>query len=141
MAIARGDLDIKKFTGTAAAAGGTFTADYALPTDVGARILARTYLIQGGASHLVKMTALVSEYVVRNNNGALAAPAAIAGSANPDNSGGLVGSRVEVDEFAGGSNSTAAWTISGTNMRLTVTNQHLTQAADVLVIMEVDLVA
>ena len=128
-------------TGSAAAAGGTATFDFPVPTDRAIRIRVSVSMTAqtGGPAHLTVLSSLVAEYVVRNNNGTLVAPGAMVGSANPMNSGGSLASRVEVDEFAGAAPSTANWTISGTNVRLTVTNNHLTQAADITVSAEWEL--
>lgn len=140
MAAANTVIDKVRFTGTAAAAGGTFTCDYAVPTDRKVRVTAyATLTAQTGApAHLTKATDLVASYTVRSNNGALAALTAYTGGQNPANSAsvGNIDASAQGDEFFGGTVASANWTISGTNVRLTVTNQHATQAADVTVIVD-----
>lgn len=132
-------LDRKTFTGTAAHGGGTFTADYAVPTDRGVVIKANViFSAQTGApAHLTIVTNMVTQYCVRNNNGTLAEPTAMAGSSNPRTAANLVAADVETDEFAGGAPSSATFSISTTNARLTATNNASSQDADVTVVMEV----
>jgi hypothetical protein len=125
----------KVYQGTAAASGGTFTADYAIPTDTGARLVAVVLLSAANAAHMNAFGSLRAEYVVENQNGTLSAPAAVPapGSTNPLNSStaGEATAHVQATDAAfsnsgGGLYPTAVWTISGTNARLTVTNQSVT---------------
>lgn len=144
MAAAKTVFARTRLVGTAAAAGGTFTADYACPTDRAIHVRARVYMTAqtGAPAHLTHTSVFRAEYTIRNNNGAMVTPTVLGGSTNPLNSGtaGNASSHAEVDEFGGGSPSSANFTTSGTNARLTVTNNHATQAADVVVIFEVDVV-
>lgn len=133
----------KTYQGTAAASGGTMTADYAIPTDTVARLRAVVILSSASASHLSAGASLCAEYVVQNKNGTLSVPGVVlAGSADPLNSStaGEAAAFVQAtdsgfDNAGGGLHPTAAWTISGTNARLTVTNQSVTSVvANVTVI-------
>lgn len=134
--------DTKVFQGTAASGGGTFVATLDTSTtpftDQVVRIQASVYLTQASASHLANAAALIAEYVVENQNNTVTAVAAIAASANPDNSGGLVGSRVEVADTAMNT-STANWTIASNKATLTVTNNGTGSVnANVTVVMQIE---
>lgn len=133
------------YQGTAAAAGGTFVADYAIPIETGARLVAIVILSDGGGTgRLVNFASLRAEYVVENNHGTLNAPAAIPtpASTNPLNSStaGEAAAHVQASDAAfnnsgGGFYPSAVWSISGTNARLTVTNRSATAVvADVTVV-------
>ncbi len=123
------------YQGTAAASGGICTFDYPIPTDQGARLEARVLMSAASGGHLNAFGSLWAEYVVENKNGTLAAPAAAQCSFNPINSNTVVatslggGARVQAMDGAFkadpavGPFSSATWSISGTNARLTVTNQ------------------
>lgn len=117
--------DTKVFQGTATNGGGTFTATVvtsAAPyTDRIVRMKATAYLSAASASHLTKVASLVAEYVVANRNNTTTAVTALATSANPDDSTGLLTSRPEVADTEMNT-STAAWTLSSSNAVLTVTN-------------------
>lgn len=124
----------KIYQGTAAAGGGTFVVDTPIPTDQGARLTATVFLSAASASHLNAFASLRAEYVVENQNGTLSAPAVVlTGSANPlnSNTAGEAAAFVQTtdsafDNAGGGTHPTAVWTISGTNARMTVTNQSAT---------------
>lgn len=124
----------KIFQGTAAASGGTFVCDYAVPTDTVARLTAVVMLSAASASHMSASASLRAEYVIGNYNGTLAVPSVtLASSANPlnSNTAGEAAAFVQAtdsafDNAGGGTHPTAAWTISGTLARLTVTNQSVT---------------
>lgn len=137
-------IDRKVFQGTAGSGGGTFVATLttsAAPfTDQVIRLQARVYLSSASASHLVNGCSLVAEYVVENKNNTTTAVAAITSSANPDNSGGLVGQHPEVADTAMNT-STANWTLASSNATLTVTNNGTgSVAANVTVVMDIEMV-
>jgi len=125
----------KLYTGTAAASGGTFIADFDMASfnDKGARLEAFVFLSSATSSHMNNFASLRAEYVVENKNGTVTATTAVTGSTNPLNSttAGEQAAHVETSEAgfnnAGGDTfATAVWTISTTKARLTVTNNSTT---------------
>jgi len=132
----------KIFTGTAAQGGGTFTADIPIPTDRFFYLRAWAFLTAatGSPPHLTAVGGYTSEYLKCNNNGTLVAPAAITGSSNSQSSTSLRPVRIIAQDTAfqsgGGAPSTVDWSGSGTNARLTVTNNGASQDADVTVVIE-----
>ena len=130
--------------GTAAASGGTFTADFAIPTDRVARVEVRAFLCAqtGGAGHIVSAS-MYCEGVYENQNGTLAAVTTFPGGSNPYAASNLVGSRAQASDAAftstGGTVPPAlALSISSTNVRATLTNNSdSSQAADATVYFEV----
>lgn len=133
--------DRKIFTGTAAHGGGTFTADVAITADRSLNLRAHAFLTAASGGHLIAVGAYETENLVYSNNGAIATPTAISGSNNPQSSTNLRPSRVIAQDSAfqsgGGAASTASWSVSGTNARLTVTNNGTSQDADVTVVVEI----
>ena len=134
-------VDTKIITGTAAASGGTMTADYAIPASRVCRIEARAFLANS-SDPAVPFASLYAEGIYGNQGGSVSAIAAISGSTNPNSSTALVGTRAMSSNTAfvgGGAGApTAIFTVSGTNARLTVTNNSDTAiAADVTVIFTV----
>lgn len=119
--------------GTAAPGGGTLTVDYAIPTDQCARLVAVAILTHANASHLTAAASLRAEYVVENQNGTLSAPSATTNpvtSVNPLDSTvtGEAAAHVQATDL-GFTNTVSSnlapainWSISGTNARLTITN-------------------
>ncbi len=116
----------KVFQGTATA-NGTFTADYPIPTDKGARLVAVAIISAASGGHMNAFGSLRAEYVVENQNGVLSAPTAVS-STNPLNStvAGEATAHVQASDatFSGGAGSPIglAWSISGTNARATFQN-------------------
>jgi hypothetical protein len=103
--------------------GGLFAFDYPIATDTVTRIHA---VINGAhitTGHVDKGVSLYTQCAVKSANGTLTFLTAVATSANPlnSNTAGIVVADVQAydDNF---STCTAVWTISGTNARLTVTN-------------------
>jgi hypothetical protein len=134
MAITTRIIDEQIFTGTVTHGGGTSTFDVPIPTDTCCYLECRTVGVHSSASH-IDGTWGCGSYVISNRNGTLNAPAAITGSANPDNSAGLVGAAAEASDMNGGAGQppTGAWSISSTNARWTVTNNSIANDVDVLV--------
>ncbi len=139
----------KVYQGTAAASGGTFTADYAIPANQGARLRAQVFLSAASAGSLNAFASLTAEYVVSNIAGTVAVPGIIlASSADPlnSNTAGEAAAFVQAtdsafDNAGGGLHPTAVWSVSGTNARLTVTNQSVTSiVANVTVVISAILV-
>lgn len=138
-------LDMKLCTANAvAASGGTMTCDYATTTDRAYRLTALVGMSNFSASHLNATASIFCEYVVENKNGTLSAPAAITSSLNPaaENSTTYIAAHVQASDAAfnnagGGTFPSCRWTISGTNARVTVTNQSVTSVtADVTVLIQ-----
>lgn len=129
-------VDQKICTGSAAGAGGTMTCDYPTTTDRAVWIEAKVGLSAISAGHLANAGLITCEYVVENKNGTVSAPPAIANTAgatigvNPANntSSTFVQAHAQAGDTAFGGTGggttplTCAFTISGTNARLTVTN-------------------
>lgn len=136
----------KKFSvtkGSVAASGGTLTADFAVPTDRVMRVEARAFLSgqTGGAGH-VKSASLYAEGVYDNQNGTVAAVTAVSGSTNPSNSSTLTGSRAQASDaaFVGGGSGppTLILSVSGTNVRATLTNNSdSAQAGEGVILLDV----
>jgi hypothetical protein len=126
---------MKLFTGTAAASGGTFVADFDLASfvDKGVRIEAFVFGSAATSSHLHDFASLRAECVAANKNGTVAFSTTSSGSANPlnSNTAGEAAAHVECSDAGfnnagGGTFMTAVWTISTTKARLTVTNNSVT---------------
>ncbi|HTQ45609.1 MAG TPA: hypothetical protein VMI75_22775 [Polyangiaceae bacterium] len=130
-------VDQKVCTATGVATlGGTMTCDYATTTDRASRIVANVGLTNLSGGHLNVGAFITCEYVVENKNGTVSAPTAISSSNNPANNTTttFVAAHAQASDFAtAGSGPTCAWSISGTNARLTVTNNSNTSTADVTV--------
>jgi hypothetical protein len=128
----------KVYQGTAASAGGTFTADYAIPTDKAATLRAVCMASHATASHMDGAASLVAEYVLQNKNGTVTAPTAIASSNNPANAttATFVASAAQASDAGvwSGGTPTLAWSISGTNGRVTFTNTGASATVNVTVI-------
>lgn len=133
-------VNVLPFSGAAALGGGTFVADVAIPVDRVVKLHAKVALSVLTAAHLGDVAYVEADAVIANKNGAMSLPAPIAGSANPTNSAGLLAQTSEVTDAGllslGGAPPTAAWSISGTNARLTVTNPSIAENADVTVLVE-----
>lgn len=143
-------LDKKVCTGTAASGGGTFTCDYAVPTDKAIHIVADVGMTALDAGHLYGAAGFSCDYVVENNNGMLNVPTAATTNsqlgANPVPAmptGTATTLRSHFTERAegvdglfynsgSGTSSTCTWSISSTNARVTVTDTG-TVGADVTV--------
>ena len=128
--------------GTAAAAGGTFTADFAIPTDRVVRVEVRGFLSgqTGGAGHVVSAS-LYAEGAYENQNGTVVAVTAASGSTNPSNSTTLAAQRAQACDAAlvggGAGPSTLALSVSSTNVRATLTNNSdSAQSAEAVVYFE-----
>lgn len=123
--------------GTAANGGGTMVLDYALPTDKAVRIFAHVFLsvATGGPSHLTAVAGLKADCVVKNNNGVLTFATVVAASNNPASAANLAAASAEGSDaaFNGAGPPTVVFSISGTNVRLTITNPGGT-SADVTVL-------
>jgi hypothetical protein len=124
----RPQRDLKVFTGQANASGGTATFDFPVPTD---RLCYLRAVVGGhradAGHHLLSGAGVCAEYWIENKNGTLAATTAITGSNNPANSANRLTANAEASDAdynnaGGGTFFTAAWSISTTNARLTVTN-------------------
>ncbi|HEY1956059.1 MAG TPA: hypothetical protein VGH28_10605 [Polyangiaceae bacterium] len=130
------NVDQKVCTGTAAASAGTMTCDYATTTDRATRLVANVGMSALATGHLTATSFITCEYVVENKNGTVSAPTAITSSNNPSNNttSTFVAAHAQASDsaFASTGPSTCVWSISGTNARVTVTNQGAT-AADVTV--------
>lgn len=132
-------VDQKVCTGSAAAAGGTMTCDYATTTDRASWLVARVGFSNVSAAHLANAAYVTCEYVVENKNGTLSAVPTFSTSINPANSSNLLASRAMAgdsayENVAGGQWTSCAWSISGTSARVTVTNNSISAtAADVTV--------
>lgn len=114
----------KVFQGTVTNGGGTFTADYAIPIDQAAHLKADCLLTRATASHLAGTACVNCDYVVENKNGTLATPAAIASGNNPANNTTTtyVAASAQANDDVASGTIIAAWSISTTNARVTVTN-------------------
>jgi hypothetical protein len=144
------DLAGKRYQGTAAPSGGTFTADYPIPTDQGARLVAVALFSSASGGHLLNFGTLRAEYAVANKNGTLSAPTAITtpGSTNPLNSSttGEAAAHVQASDTAfsnvgGGIFPLLQWSISATNARCTFTNNSSTSiTANVTIVIQAILV-
>jgi hypothetical protein len=113
---------------TVASGGGTLTVQVFTDgnpyTDKLIRLIARVYLTEASAGHLLNSCAILAEYVIQNKNNTTTAVTALATSSNPVNSntvGFALTSRPEVADTAMNT-STAVWTISSNRATLTVTN-------------------
>lgn len=129
-------VDQKICTGSATGAGGTMTCDYPITTDRATWLEAKVGLSNLSAGHLANAGLIDCEYIVENKNGTVSAPPAIANTAgatigvNPANntSTTFVQAHAQAGDTAFGGTGggttplTCAFTISGTNARLTVTN-------------------
>lgn len=119
-------VDQKVCTGSAASGGGTMTCDYPTTTDRASRLVAVVGMSNILAGHLQNVGLLNCEYVVGNKNGTVTASTALASSNNPanDNTTTYVAAHAQALDsgFVSGGPSNCAWSISGTNARLTVTN-------------------
>lgn len=134
-------IDRSIYQGTAAASGGTFNADYAVPTDKTAYLRATCIVSSASAGHQANTAVLVAEYVAQNKNGTVTAPAAITSSNNPSNSNTatFVASAAQVSDYAGGA-PTLTWSVSGTNARATYTNNGIGSVVNVTIYVEVMIV-
>jgi len=132
----------KVYQGTAGASGGTFTADYAVPTDQVARLRAECIVSIASGGHLASCASLVAEYVVENKNGTVSAPSAIASSNNPanDTTTTFVASAAQASDYIATGAVTLTWSISGTNARCTFTNVGNPSAVNVTVVIKAILV-
>lgn len=123
--------------GTAANSGGTFTADVAIPTAKSCRIEARIGM-SDATDPGAPSAALYAEGAYTNRGGTVTVITALTGSTNPMSSTAIAAARAEGVEagFIGGGPSVAAFSVSGTNARLTLTNNG-TVSADVTVYFEI----
>lgn len=133
-------IDTQVYQGTAAGSGGTFTADYAIPTDKCAKMRATVIASHAAASHLDGAGSCTAEYVLQNKNGTVTAPTAATGSANPCNSTTttFVASTAQAFDAGiwSGGTPNASWSISGTNGRLTFTNTGSASTVNVTVVIQ-----
>lgn len=133
------------YQGSATSGGGTFVATLttsAAPyTDQVLRIWGRAYLTAASASHQTNACAIVAEYVVQNKNNTVTAVTALSTSSNPTNSntaGFNLTSRPETADTVMNT-STAVFTISSSNVLLTVTNNGSgSVAANVTVVLDIE---
>ncbi len=107
--------------------GGTATVTYALPTDCAVFLFAKVLILNASASHLNGSCCLQAEMHAENKNGTCSAPGAVTGGGiNPGNSTtvGFLDAHAQGSDINSGTptSPTAAWTVSGTNGVLTVTN-------------------
>jgi hypothetical protein len=114
--------DQKVMTGSCAGSAGTATFDFAVPTNRAVRLRAQTEL---SATSPFVAGSIYSECVVKNAAGTLSFPVDAHLSLNPI---GSLGSTWDVQcadatLTFGSPPSSCIWSISGTNARLTVTNQ------------------
>lgn len=130
----------KVYQGTAAGTGGTFTADYAVPTDKAAKFRATAIASHAAASHLDGAASLVAEYVLQNKNGTVTAPGATSGSNNPANSTTttFVAAAAQASDASvwSGGVPTLTWSINGTNGRVTFTNTGTASTVNVTIVIE-----
>ena len=130
----------KVYQGTAAGSGGTFTADYAIPTDQAAKLRATAVASHATAAHLDGAASIVAEYVVQNKNGTVTAPGATSGSNNPSNSATttFVASAAQASDAGvwSGGVPALAWSVSGTNARCTFTNTGTASTVNVTIVIE-----
>jgi hypothetical protein len=123
-----------------AANGGTATATYAIPTNYVVLIRATILGCYATTSPtaLAGSAGLQAEFVASNYAGTGATPTALPSGVNPANSSttGLLGADAQGSDINGSSPIAAAWTRSGTNAVLTVTNNY-TSNIDALVYMEI----
>lgn len=119
-------VDQKVCTGTAAGSGGSMTCDYASTTDRGSWVIARASMTALTTGHLSATGLLFCEAVFENKNGTLSLATALASSANPqgNTSTTFVASHAQAADsaFVGAGPPTCAWSVSGTNERVTVSN-------------------
>jgi hypothetical protein len=133
------DKQAFKLTGITSG-GGTATASVPIPTDTICVLQAKVVMVHSTGGHLDHGAGLWAEYVVYNANGTLTAPGAITSGNNPANNTTttFVAAHAQGSDInsIGGANPTAAWTISGTNAVLTVTNNY-TAAVDAVVYVDI----
>lgn len=103
----------------ATTASGVATFDIPTTTDQVHRIEVYCIASSATASHLTAGGSWVGQYVVENKNGVLSAPIVVGSSINPANFSNLQTSNAEAADSTFNS-TTGAWSISGTNARLTV---------------------
>lgn len=119
-------VDQKVCTGSAAASGGSMTCDYASTTDRGSWVIARASMTALTTGHLSATGLLFCEAVFENKNGTLSLATALASSANPqgNTSTTFVAAHAQAADsaFVGAGPPTCAWSVSGTNARVTITN-------------------
>ena len=130
------------YQGVSTSAGGTFTADYAIPTDQVARLRAECIVSSATSSHLAACASLMAEYVVENKNGTLSAPSAISSGLNPANNSSttFVASGAQASDYVATGAVTLTWSISGTNARCTFTNVGNTISVNVTIVISAILV-
>ena len=123
--------------GSAANSGGTFTVDVPVPTDRSVRVEARIGL-SNSTDPAKPDGSLYAEGSFANRGGTVTAGTALTGSTNPMSAAQIAAARAESLEagFIGGGPSTAVWSVSTTNARLTVTNNG-TVSADVIVYVDI----
>jgi hypothetical protein len=122
-------------TSAIAAAGGTAQFDIAIATDTVVIVWAKIVLSRASGGHIAAGAGLLATAVVENRNGATSFSTALAGSVNPDNSGGLVGAGAEASSFSAAP--TGNLTVTANKLRLTVTNNDATFAADCTVFFDI----
>ncbi len=136
MGITSRRADFQEYTFSGIASGSSATLDVPVPTDEALYLDATVIMVNASSSHLGGSAGLRATYFVANKNGTVAAPAVLTGGVNPANSNttGLLGAEAEGSDInsGGGTNPTAIWTVSGTNARLTVTNQY-SSSVDIVV--------
>jgi hypothetical protein len=133
----------KVYQGTAANAGGTFAANYAIPANQVAHLRARCIVSHATAGALDNCAALVASYVAENKGGAAAsAPTALVGSNNPSNSNTTTfeASDAQASEYGGSGLVTLTWSVSGTDAVCTYTNVGNTVTVNVTIVIEAILV-
>lgn len=114
------------------AAGASITIDVPIPTNTTCRLTADVLLVGHAGGALDLCAGLPAEAVYKNASGVVSLVTAGAGSKNPQNSNDLLAARAIASELnaGGGAISFIAFTVSGTNARLTVTNESATEDAD-----------
>lgn len=114
------------FQGAAAAGGGTFVTDIAVPPNQAMRLNAEAFMSNVAAGALAATGRLVAKCVVKNVGGAAGFSTAAAGSVNPVNSNtaafAATDPQISDAGFTGAAPASAVWTTAATNAVLTVTN-------------------
>lgn len=134
--------DTQTSQGTAASSGGTFNADYVIPTDK--TVMMRVYCIvsAASASHQASSAALYAEYVVENKNGTVTALAALGSSVNPGNSNTatFVAAHAQGSDYGASGTVTLTMSVSGLNARATYTNVGNAVSVNVTIVFDVIIV-
>lgn len=117
-------------TSAIVSAGTSIAIDVVLPPNQAAHLAAQVRMSHVDGNGVLDAVAhLDARAIVQNLGGVASFASVIAGSSNPDNSGGpafgtpqVCDALLRVGGVIGGAPSTAIWTIVGTSARLTITN-------------------